>query len=109
MTTDERLASLEKTMQEAADHNWRTQGRLNALELVATAGTLNFAKLQHNPFQWIQDYIESMRQASKTMVPDVNEQSKGDRLLRETRDAIDEILQQLVQQAGQLKGAPGSR
>ncbi len=67
-------------------------------------GTLNLAKTQPDPFQWVQDYVEAMRQTSKGLLPDVDDPGKGDRLMKETRDALDELLSQLIQHAGTLKG-----
>jgi gamma-glutamyltranspeptidase len=108
MTPEERIANLENTMQQMADHYWRFQGRINALELIATLATLDFAKLQPNPFQYVQEYVEAMRQTTKGLTPDVDDPSKAPRLASETRHAIDDYLQQLVGNAGQLKGAPGN-
>jgi hypothetical protein len=67
---------------------------------------MNFAKLQSKPFQWIQDYLEAMRQTSKGLIPLTDDPSKDDRLLVETKTAVDEFLEQLVMQAGRLPGAP---
>jgi 16S rRNA U1498 N3-methylase RsmE len=106
MNDDERIAALEQFARDVAEHSWRFQGRLNALELAVTIGTLNFAKSQPNPFQWVQDYVEAMRQSSKALVPDIDDPTKRDRLVSETRDGIDELLTLLIQQAGSLKGAP---
>ncbi len=107
MATDsERIAALEQFARDMAEHYWRFQGRMNALETITVLGTLNFAKMQPQPFQFIQDYVEAMRQTSKSLVPDVDDPSKADRLIAETRDGIDEFLAQLLQAASQLKGAP---
>jgi hypothetical protein len=108
MTLEERIANLENAMHQMADHYWRFQGRINALELIATLATMDFAKLQPNPFQCIQENVEAMRQVAKGLTPDVDDLSKGPRLASETRHAIDDYLQQLVANAGQLKGAPGN-
>jgi hypothetical protein len=90
------------------DQLWRLQGRLNALELIATLATLDFAKLQLKPFEYVQAYVEAMRQTTKGLTPDVDDQSNAPRLVSETRHAIDDYLQQLITNAGQLKGAPGN-
>ncbi|WP_315758912.1 hypothetical protein [Bradyrhizobium sp. SZCCHNRI2007] len=109
MTDAERIANLERFAHDMADRFWRFQGRLNALELTVTSGTLNFAKIQENPFQFVQEYVEAMRQTTKSLLADVDDPGKADRLTSETRDAMDELLAQLLQSSGQLKGAPGKR
>jgi hypothetical protein len=109
MTDADRLAALERNAAEMANHYWRFQGRINALELIATLATLDFAKLQPNPFEYIQAYVEAMRQTTKGLTPDVDDQGKGARLISETRHAIDDHLQQILMHAGQLKGAPGNQ
>jgi DNA repair exonuclease SbcCD ATPase subunit len=100
---EEKIAGL-AALEQFADHYRRFQGRLNALELTVTLGTLNFAKLQADPFEWVQDYVEATRQSSKALFPDVDDSSKSDRLSAETRDGIDELLAQLLQHAAQLRG-----
>ena len=106
---DKRVSELERAMKEMAEHYWRFQGRINALEIVSSLAVFNLAKTQPNPFQWVQDYVEAMRITSRGLIPDVDDQNKGARLKQETRTAIDEFLEQLVRQAGQLKGAPGNQ
>jgi hypothetical protein len=108
MTPEERIANLENAMQQMGDHYWRFQGRINALELIATLAVLDFAKLQQNPFQYVQAYAEAMRQTTKTLIPDVDDQSKANRVVSEMRNAIDDHLHQVIANAGQLKGAPGN-
>ena len=103
---ESKIAALEQNAREMADHYWRFQGRLNALEITATLGVMNFAKLQPNPFQWVQDYVEAMRVMSRSLIPDTDDPGKRDRVLSETTNAIDEFLEQLVRNAGQLPGAP---
>jgi hypothetical protein len=109
MTPEQRLKNLETAMHQMSDHYWRFQGRINALELIATLATLDFAKTQPNPFQFIQDYIAAMRVTSSKLTPDVDDPTKGDRLRFETKDSIDHFLAELLQHAGQLKGAPGNQ
>jgi hypothetical protein len=103
-----RLTELEAAVRQTAEHYWRFQGRINALELLSMLGVLNLAKTQPNPFQWIQDYVEAMRVTTRTLTPDVDDRSKGDRAVAETKSALEELLEQLIAQAGQLKGAPGN-
>lgn len=93
---------------EIADQFWRLQGRVNALEVLMVLEVLNFSKLQPNPFQWIQEYLEAVRLTGKGMIPDVDDPAKAPRLLRETKTALDEFLESLVRGAGTLKGAPGN-
>jgi (p)ppGpp synthase/HD superfamily hydrolase len=109
MTETERIAKLEQFARETTDHYWRFQGRLNAHELVLTVGTLNFAKMQREPFKFIQDYVAAMRSTSSNLVPEVDDATKADRLISETKNAIDDFLAELLRSAGQLKGAPGNR
>ncbi|WP_179879920.1 hypothetical protein [Bradyrhizobium ottawaense] len=109
MTPEERIAELEKAMHKMADHYWRFQGRLNALELAALVGVHNLAKTQANPFEWVQAYVEAMRQTGRTLIPDVDSQSDGARLLKETKNGIDEFLEQVVAHAGNLPGAPAHK
>jgi len=108
MTPEDRITNLEDAMHQMADHYWRFQGRINALELIAMLATLDFAKSQPNPFEFIQAYVEAMRQTTKGLIPDVDDATKAPRLASETRHAIDDFLQQLISNAGQLKGAPGN-
>jgi hypothetical protein len=74
------LAELEKYSHQMANHYWRFQGRINAMELVATLATINFAKTQPDPFQFVQDYVESMRQTSSSLLPEVDDPNNADRL-----------------------------
>jgi hypothetical protein len=108
-TDSERIAELEKYAHQMANHYWRFQGRINAMELVATLATINFAKTQPDPFQFIQDYVESMRQTSSSLLPEVDDPNNADRLVSETKNAVDDFLAQLIQVSGQLKGGPGNR
>lgn len=107
MTPEERI--VEKAMHQMADRYWRFQGRFNALELAALAGVHNLAKTQPNPFEWVQAYVAAMRQTARTLIPDVDNQSDGARLLKETKIGIDEFLEQVVAHAGNLPGAPGNK
>ena len=66
---------------------------------------MNFAKLQPYPLSFIQDYVESMRQTSKSLLADVDNPAAGDRLKSEGVNAIDRYLGQLLEHAGQFKGA----
>jgi hypothetical protein len=104
-TETERLSVLEHFARDMSEHYWRFQGRLNALEICMTIGTLNFAKMQVDPFKFVQDYVEALRQTSKQLMPDVQDSTKADRLTAETKDSIDELLAQLLQQAGPLRRA----
>ena len=106
---DKRLAELEYVMRQMTDHFWRFQGRINALELVSTLEVFNMAKMQPNPFQWLQDYVEAMRVTLRSIKkPDVDDPAEGERLLVETRTSLEEFLERLVSRAGELKGAPGN-
>ena len=105
---DKRLAELEYVMRQMTEHFWRFQGRINALELLATLDVFNMAKMQPNPFQWLQDYVEAMRVTLSSLTPDVGDPAKGERLLVETRTSLEEFLERLVSRAGELKGAPGN-
>ncbi|WP_315729137.1 hypothetical protein [Bradyrhizobium sp. SZCCHNS2015] len=106
MTTEERLQNLEAAVGQMVERYWRFQGWMNALEMVVCADVMNLAKMQPRPFEWIQAYLAAMRQSASTLTPDVDNQAKGARLTRETRHALDEFLSGLVEQAGQLPGAP---
>jgi hypothetical protein len=103
---EERLNELEKATRQTTDNYWRIQGYLNALELVVLSDLYNFAKTQPHPFQWVQDFVEGMRQSSGSLIPDVDNGGEGNRLLKETKFALDGFLEQVVRHAGQLPGAP---
>ena len=105
---DKKVAELEYVMRQMTEHFWRFQGRINALELLATLDVFNMAKMQPNPFQWLQDYVEAMRVTLRSLTPDDDDPAKGERLLVETRTSLEEFLERLVSRAGELKGAPGN-
>lgn len=85
---------------------WRIQGRLNAVEWILTSEIFNMAKMQPNPFGWIQAFVEAGRQTSQGLKPDLMPEGEAVRLVDETRRAYDEFLEQIVLHAGQLPGAP---
>ena len=105
---DKRVAELEYVMRQMTEHFWRFQGRINALELLATLDVFNMAKMQPNPFQWLQDYVEAMRVTLRSLKSDVDDPAEGERLLVETQTSLEEFLERLVSRAGELKGAPGN-
>lgn len=90
------------------DQFWRIQGHLNAIELILQLGVLNLAQTQQNPFMWVQQYLEAVRQSGATLMPDVMEPSEAKRLKVETKAALDDFLSDLIGRAGGLKGAPGN-
>lgn len=106
LTDAERLTALETFAHQMSDHYWRFQGRINALELTAMLATLDFAKMQPEPFQFIQQYVAAMRVTSSRLLPDTDDPAKGGRVKSETVNAIDDFLADLLRHAGQLKGAP---
>jgi len=106
---EQRIAELEKAMHQMAGHYWRLSGRICALELIASLAVFDRANLEPNPFQWVQDYAKNLGAATKKLVPDVDDPSKGERLKKETTDALEEFLEQLLSRAGILKGAPSKR
>ena len=84
-------------------------GKNQCAELVSTLEVFNMAKMQPNPFQWLQDYVEAMRVTLRSIKkPDVDDPAEGERLLVETRTSLEEFLERLVSRAGELKGAPGN-
>lgn len=92
------------------DDDWyRLQGHLNAIEIILLSDIYNFAKTQRDPFQWIQAFIEAIRQTSKTLIPDAMDEEAGAKLKRETRASLDAFLESLVRHAGPLKGESGTR
>jgi hypothetical protein len=105
--TEQRIADLEIIAKHIVSQLWRLQGRMNAMEMVATLAVFNIAQTQPNPFHWVQAYVETMRKSTRSLVPEVDDQSKAERLLVETRTALEEFLTQVVREAGQLKGSPG--
>ena len=101
MPTDtERLSALENAVQHLSDSIWRLQGRINALETVALTSIMDRAKIDANPPQWIQTYVANMKITLATLLPDVEDQSKANRLLSETRLALEEALEQLLIHSG---------
>jgi hypothetical protein len=50
--------------------------------------------------------VKSMETTRKSLIPDVDDQPKGERLREETVIAIDEFLETLLGQSDRLKGAP---
>ncbi|MDH6259033.1 hypothetical protein [Bradyrhizobium sp. BR13661] len=88
------------------DQFWRIQGRLNAIELLLMSEIFNMARLQPDPFPWMQRFIEATRFTSRGLAPDIMPDNEAARLTRETRDAVDEFLEQVVVHAGHLPGAP---
>jgi len=107
MTDSERIAELEQAMHAMTGHYWRFQGRLAALELITTLGTLNFAKTQPDPFGFIQSYVGSMTETKKKLSPEMYDQAMAPRLVAETVHAIDDLLADLLQHAGQFKRGTG--
>jgi len=106
MDQEDRIANLEQAMHQMAANYWRIQGRINALEIIAGQAILDYANLANNPFEWIQTYVKSMETTRKSLIPDVDDQPKGERLREETVIAIDEFLETLLGQSDRLKGAP---
>ena len=88
MDHEQRIKNLENAMQQMFDHYWRFQGRIHALEVLATLAVFDRASLDANPFEWVQNYVRVVETK------------------QETKIAIDEFLEQLVRMASALKGAP---
>jgi hypothetical protein len=103
---EKRIQNLENAMTQMADHYWRFQGRINALELFAHQAVFDRANMTDNPFAWVQQYVANMQQTLKGLIPETDDPSKADRLTQEVRRASEDFLEQLLMQARNLKGAP---
>ena len=108
MSDTDRITKLEQAMTAMTNHYWRFQGRINALETIAVQATLDFSKMQPEPFKFVQAYVAAMRVTSSHLLPDTDDPAKAERVISETKNAIDDFLADLLRHAGQLKGAPGN-
>ena len=77
------------------------------MEIIASLAVFNTAQTQPDPFHWLQAFVEIMRNSMRGLGPKVDDQSKTKRLVLKTKTALEEFLEQVVREAGQLKGVPG--
>jgi hypothetical protein len=83
MDQEQPIKNLENAMEQMAASCWRFQGRINALEIFASLAVFDRANLEPNPFKWVQDYAQNMGKMLKSLIPDVDDRSKGEQSWRE--------------------------
>lgn len=95
------------TNEELENLYWGLQGRANAAEMMMVSMILTVASVQPDPFGWVQAYVEGMRRTLDASKMDAMESDKAKRLRSETKFYMDDMLAQIIANAGVFRREGG--
>ncbi|MBN9452940.1 MAG: hypothetical protein J0I42_13410 [Bosea sp.] len=79
------------------------QGRIAAMEFVSTQLLLTLAEAQPEPFEFMQQFTNAVRESSRNAKSEEPGHASGQQAVDDMQDALDVYLAQLIANAGQLR------